>query len=311
MNSIRINPGLLRIIAYTSVVIVVSLNMACRTEIQPVTEDSIWHFDLDQPGESRNTGAAFADSIVSLNLKDREQAIFEEISQGNLPAHLRELIPIQFNTSIGNHNYVTTIFVAPDYFSIGSIEDHLLMPMTPMLAQRVLDRIGGVLPTQKIVDLIWQAATLKLEPQPIAPSDTMVNMIVFQQHNQMVHRQRNAVLETFPPSTLVAGHKKDVIVSNRVAAHPDKVVIYGWHKSDGEAIQPVYSGHINWYVDYSHGIRPVLSRCLVNGRELEISEVLRDSILFQIFSDESNPMELTRYDTSTSNYPEVEPIILD
>ena len=26
---------------------------------------------------------------------------------------------------------------------------------------------------------------------------------------------------------------------------------------DGKPIQPLYTGHVNWYVDYSHGVRLV------------------------------------------------------
>ena len=282
----------------------------CHKDIPSVTVESPGTFKIETVTESRMGGSAFAESIASLGLVRRERAIFSEIIQGNLPDFLRELVPIHFTSTLGDSIYRITIFVTPDYLSIGKDEDHFLIPMTPMLAQRIMDRIDGVLPTAKMVDAIWKAAQLKLEPQPIPPSDAMVDMTVFGQHNRMVQQSRNATLEALPLPTLVAGHKKDVILSNRIAAQPDKVVIYGWHELDGKNIQPVYSGHINWYVDYSHGIRPVLSRCLVNGLEMRIADILRDPILFQLLSDETAQMEITRYDTSVSNYPRDEPIIL-
>ena len=41
---------------------------------------------------------------------------------------------------------------------------------------------------------------------------------------------------------------------------PNRVAIYGWHYLNGQPIQPTYAGHVDWYIDYSHGIRPVRRR---------------------------------------------------
>lgn len=30
----------------------------------------------------------------------------------------------------------------------------------------------------------------------------------------------------------------------------NRVTIYGWHKLDGKPIQPLFTGHVDWYVDY-------------------------------------------------------------
>jgi hypothetical protein len=43
------------------------------------------------------------------------------------------------------------------------------------------------------------------------------------------------------------------------------VASYGWHKLDGKPIQPVYAGHVNWYVDYSHGIRLIAKQVKMDG----------------------------------------------
>ncbi len=93
----------------------------------------------------------------------------------------------------------------------------------------------------------------------------------------------------------MAGIKKDVILSTRMAKQPDKVVIYGWHKSHENPIQQVYSGHIDWYVDYSHGIRLINNQVLVDGKHYLLTEVLSDPVLYKIFSDEDSPMGQTVY----------------
>ena len=73
------------------------------------------------------------------------------------------------------------------------------------------------------------------------------------------------------------------------------MVIYGWHKKDGKPIQPVYSGHIDWYVDYSHGIRLINNQVLIDGNPYLLTEVLKDPVLYRLFSDEDSPMKQTVY----------------
>jgi hypothetical protein len=86
---------------------------------------------------------------------------------------------------------------------------------------------------------------------------------------------------------LNAGHKKDVIISNRIYGNSSKrVVIYGWHYKNGTNIQPVYAGHSETYADYSHGIRLVSDACLINDKSYLISEVLKNPKIAALFSDE-------------------------
>ena len=68
-------------------------------------------------------------------------------------------------------------------------------------------------------------------------------MPVFARHNELVWEQRKAALMSHPLGTLVAGGKKDVVLTPQLAAKPGKVAIYGWHRVNGVAIQPLYLGH--------------------------------------------------------------------
>ncbi len=259
--------------------------------------------EINQRQADAMSGSVFGTSIESLDLAQREKMILSNIEQGNIPSFLRELVPIETSMTIDEKSYSLMFFVMPDYLSIGSDTDHFLMPMTPILAQKVMDQIGGIFPTRKMVDLIWSAAAVKLSPQPIPPSAAMVTVDVFRDHDALATASRSEYLTEFPLGSLVSGHKKDVILSNRIASNPMKVIIYGWHYPNGEPIQPLYSGHINWYADYSHGIRAVLSKCLLNESEMDLSDILNDPILYRLLSDETGAMEATRYDTSQSNYP--------
>ncbi len=57
-------------------------------------------------------------------------------------------------------------------------------------------------------------------------------------------------------------------------------------KLDGKPIQPLYTGHVNWYVDYSHGNRLVYRTIYVNKKPMDYTEVLKDTTLQRILCDE-------------------------
>jgi len=184
--------------------------------------------------------------------------------------------------------------VMPDYLAIGSDEDFCRIPMTPGTAQRLADLFGASLLTAKLSDHIWSKAEVKLEPffyRPVGNANELVTK--FEEHNAQIEMQLAEAGGKH--GQLVAGIKKDVILSSRIADRPDRVVIYGWHHPDGSPIQPVYSGHIWWYVDYSHGIRFMNTQVLVDGRPVKISDLLNDPVLFRIVSDEEKPAERSFY----------------
>jgi hypothetical protein len=89
---------------------------------------------------------------------------------------------------------------------------------------------------------------------------------------------------------LVAGIKKDIVLSEKISAKPDRVVIYGWHKPGGRPIQPVYSGHVWWYVDYSHGVRFVNNQVFIDGSPVLLSDILKDPVLFRMLSNGKEPI---------------------
>ena len=126
------------------------------------------------------------------------------------------------------------------------------------------------------------AAAVKLEPKPLTKDRETVETFV--QHNDIIEHQRGDK----PLGELIAGHKKDVVVTNRLKEKPDKVAIYGWHKLDGKPIQPLYVGHADYYVDYSHGIRLLRQTMRVDGQSRQVADVLRDAELSKLISDEGS-----------------------
>ena len=235
-------------------------------------------------------GEAFALSIRDLPFDQREARIVEEILKGNVPSGSRRLVPIQVDRP---GSATPLIFQATaDYLAVGSDDDAFLVPLSPASAQTVADRLDCNLPTPMMVSLIYEAATTKLTPLPIPPSPAMTTVDVFLEHNRMVARQRVQNRAT----AVVAGHKKDVVISKKAFVSPGKVAIFGWHRGVGQPIQPVYSGHSASWVDYSHGIRLVSRRVLVDGQPRPLQEILADSALAPCLSDEG-VLSQTRYPT--------------
>jgi hypothetical protein len=255
------------------------LTLAASTPVRPI---DLPPRPLGAPG-----GTEFARSISALPLKEREERIVAALTQGNVPTFLRSFVPV----TVAAGPLSATFEVAPDYLAVGSDDDYFLAPLTPSSAQAVADRLGCTLPTPRMVDEIYASAKVKLTPSPIPPSPEMTTVPVFLRHNAVVLAQR----KEFPPGMLVAGHKKDVVISNRVFLTRGKVAIYGWHTAPGKPIQPLYTGHGDSWVDYSHGVRLVRRQMTVNGQTRTIDEVLADRALAPLLSDEG-VMARSRYD---------------
>jgi hypothetical protein len=221
-------------------------------------------------------GKAFAEKIAKVTREAREAAIVAEITRGNIPDFLRKFCKIRIEAN----GHPCTYEVMPDYLAVGSDDDFVRMPMTPASAETIADAFGCSLPTRKMVNDIYNQTEIKLEPRPMTEQREAVGTFVA--HNAIIQEQ----LAGKRRGALVAGDKKDVVLSNRLNEQPHRVAIYGWHKLDGKPIQPLTIVHGNGYVDYSHGIRLVKREVLIDGKPQDIDEVLKDSSLCGLLSDE-------------------------
>lgn len=254
--------------------------------------------ERDSQAES---GSEFMARIETLPLAEREEEIFKAIASGNVPSFLRNLVVIEaiFTDAEGKEHKIQ-YEAMPDYLAVGSDNDFSRIPMNPHTAQRLATQFGGSLLTAKLSDHIYETATVKLTPfsyLPVGNANELVSK--FADHNEQIERQ--FIEAGGKRSQLTAGIKKDVIVAAVISQKRDRVVIYGWHKPDGKPIQPVYSGHVDWYVDYSHGIRLVNDRVLIDGKPASLRTVLQHPVLFKLFSNEETMMEQPFYLNRESN----------
>lgn len=136
--------------------------------------------------------------------------------------------------------------VSPDYYMV----DGIRTPVGMAEARRIAAENNAFLPTPDIVDAIWEQADIRLDPIPMRPGPQMTSREYYVRHNEMIEEQLSGMNTE---GLLIAGHKKDIVQQMRNG----RVTIYGWHRSDGNPIQPASSVHGSEYFDYSHGLRLV------------------------------------------------------
>jgi len=233
------------------------------------------------------TGNEFYHQAFAMKWQARDSFAVNEVLAGNVPLFLKKFVAIHTSIidSTTGKTIKATYYVAPDYLSIGSDDDWARINITPLAAQKIADSFNCFLPTKKMVDDIYSAAKLKLEPVPMyAFRDSTPTMW---HHHLIVEGQRKG------RRGLIAGIQKDVVISGKISRDPipkafgtDRVAIYGWHKPDGKPIQPLYTGHIFWWVDYSQCIRLVYRQIKVNGKWMDYVDVLKDPVLQKLLCDE-------------------------
>ena len=247
------------------------------------------------------TGTEFAKSIQHLKTRQREQAILNQLNRGNIPDFLRKLVPVHFESSRRNgKKSQVTFYTMPDYLAIGSNKDFLRIPVNYHTAVSVARRFGFVLPTRKMVDAIYSRAAFHLKPRPMTPGPWMTSTAYYLTHQQKIEKSRRAIHA--PLGALIAGHKKDLILTHLLERTPHRVAIYGWHRLNGQPIQPVSLVHGANYADYSHGVRLISDVIQVDGQLLFFYDIMEDPDLATLLTGEGtirNLMALMEFPPNT------------
>lgn len=230
-------------------------------------------------------GSQVVSQVMALSGTARDTIISDQLLAGNVPSFLRQLTPVTFSGQDGKGRDVQVIIcVTPDYLAVGDDKDFVRVPMGLPAAAKVADNFNFLLPTTRMVDAIYTQAGIRLSPSPMQASSQMSSTDYLWKHNKTVEGQRAAVSQT--NAVLLAGQKKDLVLSNVLRSAPGKVAIYGWHRTNGVAIQPLSTVHVARYADYSHGVRLVSDTAYVNGVEYSLSELLQDPKMAAILSKE-------------------------
>jgi hypothetical protein len=239
------------------------------------------------------TGTEFAKETTGMTGKERQAKAIEELLRGNVPEFLRNLKPVHLSYhTLSGETITAVIWVTPDYVAVGSDKDFLRIPLTYPSAVAVADAFDCILPTPKMVDDIYDQSSCHLKPDPLPPGPKMRSIGYYLKYRKMIRaqqKQRDCIL-----GELVSGHKKDVVLTNRLNRKTARVAIYGWHKENGEPIQPLSLVHGKNYADYSHGVRLIYKTVWINGEPRSILDVLQNPHLAPVLTYEGFIHKLLR-----------------
>ena len=118
------------------------------------------------------------------------------------------------------------------------------------------DAWGCEVPTSALVDAIWRAADLRLNPYGLMrnfriPKD-MASPEAYASQRRAIEREIARVLDGRADFTLLAGSHKDFAI-----LPGGRTDLFGWHTLAGVPIEKGATSHDESYVDYSQGWRPV------------------------------------------------------
>ncbi len=217
-----------------------------------------------------------ASALNNLSGVSRDRRVLQEIvdgHSGDLEGAVSPVVVIS-----GGNEILYCVF--NDYLALFENDKKFRFPLGMTAIESFVQNSEWSLPTRKMVNQIYQQADIKLAPRPIPPSSAMSSTPVILDHSDIVNDQLGT------ETGLIGGHKKDVVISARLQSRPSKIAIYGWHRLNGNAIQPLSTVHHKDYGDYSQGIRLIYKTVWVNGNPMALADVMRDSSLGLLLSDE-------------------------
>ena len=231
------------------------------------------------------SGTRFMELIRGKSQSEIEQIVLQQIFRGNVPDFVRRenFREVTTTARIDGITVQATFRVSPDYLAIGTNDNYVRVPLSPLIAQRIAQYFACVLPTRHIVDLIDQEARKNNGSQQFYAAPKLAEKITnprtnrsvlagendlpwnnkkygayegrWMQSSEFFELQSRLVDSDLSASRVLqpirSGHKKDVVYHPEAQARGN-VAIY----------HPKIQG-LNWvrhedtYVDYSHGIRLV------------------------------------------------------
>ncbi len=168
--------------------------------------------------------------------------------------------------------------------------------------QLIADHYEAVMPTARISDLVYKQAVYKLGPETQTPGSRMAYTSRFVLHSERIDKQLEEGNE--PPlrgddglsvEAFCAPEGKDWVLCRRLWQKPGYAANYGWqapgYPNPGvtpgvTVIQPLELGHFMTHVDYSQFCRLVKRKCVLNGAEVDIADILTDVRYAHLLSHE-------------------------
>ncbi len=164
-------------------------------------------------------------------------------------------------------------------------EDRSLIVNVHSLTQQALaDRLGALLLTAKAVDLIHEAARVRCKPgnrDVTFPGGGTAMMST----QWMLDHSEHCYAQGLPAGVLVSGCGKDFVLTNRLEEPDHPSANYGMFHN-GKPLQPLGCAHNRLHTDYSQTARFMKRAAKLNGRPIDLVDLLSDPALACLLSSE-------------------------
>jgi hypothetical protein len=203
------------------------------------------------------------------------------------------------------------IYVSSDALALGDDENFVRLNAGHRTAEElaiILSKKFGrtvLLPTTRIMDKAWQQAKVKLSPKIFPASPQMSNTDLMYAHSRRVEKERagrpglvRPVGKGWVSSAFILGEGTHKAAQFPKKAAPDQLPTnFGWHLPQGSykspggvpVIQPISNYHAGLdanYTDYSQVVYLVRGDVEVDGKSMQLADVLRHPTLSRLVSDE-------------------------
>lgn len=210
------------------------------------------------------------EKFPSEHSKEREEILVGAVARGVLD-------PPEWTTITSNYKgRRATIQVTTDALTILGVR----FDVTAEGAQRIADQMRAVLPTPRILQLIWEQADVRLDPCTLPADAKMASTLRMIQHSECVDQRIGG------RTGMVANEGKHWVLTNRIAGKENLAANYGWFVKGRRPVQTVGTRHDTAHTDYSQIVRLVKPIMVVDGRDVDIRHVGRSPELWGLVSDE-------------------------
>lgn len=239
----------------------------------------------------------FKSKLLASKGYDREKLILEAVRTAGV-----EMLPTPCCSVVlpaADGTPTATLWALPDFFGLRIDGEYIRLPMLPGTAQTIADWFGWTLPTPLIVRTLHrQTPAGRRIPFAAASKDRggSATYLAVNDRNNKVIADRG-----IGSGDIVSGHRKDIVLTNRLVGKANPLAIYGawWNALEEQPIQWLEAGgHDGSYVDYSHGCRFLKNRIQIDGADLELTAFAAADPRCRIVSDEG-PLKFTRYPTAS------------
>ena len=220
--------------------------------------------------EKRARLTAVLEKFPATHSREREDLIVQAVARGALD-------PPEWTTITSNYKgRRAQIQVTTDALTILGVR----FDVTAEGAQRIADQLHAILPTPRILQLVWEQAAVRIEPCTLPPDEKMASTARMIQHSNCVDKRIGG------RAGMVANEGKHWVLSNRIAGKDNLAANYGWFIRGRRPVQTVGTRHDTAHTDYSQILRLVKPIINVDGRDIDIRHVGRSPELWGLVSDE-------------------------